>query len=314
MNSLQNFILEHERNPFYIAAKQSLSNETVSNDIQDAIIRDIFKKNDEYDLMYPLVFNLKVPFNFIKNYQNEIKEMDNEKLNKKIFKTLVEQKDKTNLYKAFNIYLDRDTFYNALDSADGNKIAYTYQAFISKAKESLFDKYSYPFPYSVSISNNEKGMDNVVKKLNLSLLSNISSIFRYGHLQSSKTIAEAFKDDMMYLLDNYPSKDGYIKELSDNIFKMHPEIIYHLREKFNFSLNRQFSIDYLIHNAENLNEKQFQFFANSFFKNNIDSDIISSFVKEKNIYINGTEQFVKNINNFDMVYKNLNLKTGLKYG
>ena len=321
MNYLNNFIHLHEENPIYIAANKAINGQDINYDLQNAVLKKIFdsnnKNNTQIDLMFPVIKDLSsvTPDYFIKNYQNKIKEISNNVVNLTIFNS----SDK-NLYKTFNMYLDKNELYSIINNND-KKTAFSYKVFIGKIKDAISDKMAIPFPYS--ISENIEKTNKIIQKINLQLFDDIKYLFKYGNLQSSHTIIfDAFENDVRYLFNTYESKNDYIKHLAPLIFSVHPNFFDYLKNKKHISMPRNVSVDYVIHNAMNMENEGFKHFSRSFFSNNFDPDLILNFVMQKvekmNILddklkskIEENLNTMKNIVFYDKIEKEKNKKSSL---
>lgn len=280
MNYLNSFIHSHEENPIYIAAQKVINKQDINYDLQNAVLKKIFdnisKNSTQIDLMFPVVKDLFsfTPDYFVKNYQNKIKELSNNVVNVAIFNSLEQ-----NPYKTFNIYLDKNELYSIINNND-RKTAFSYKIFIGKIKDAISDKMAIPFPYSVA--ENMDKTNKVIQKINLQLFNEIKYLFKYGNLQTSHTIIfDAFENDVRYLFNTYESKNDYIKKLAPLMFSVHPNFFDYLKNKKNISMPRNVSIDYVIHNAMNMENEGFKHFSRSFFSNNFDPDLILNFVIQK---------------------------------
>ena len=321
MNYLNNFIHLHEENPIYIAANKAINGQDINYDLQNAVLKKIFdsnnKNNTQIDLMFPVIKDLSsvTPDYFIKNYQNKIKEISNNVVNLTIFNS----SDK-NLYKTFNMYLDKNELYSIINNND-KKTAFSYKVFIGKIKDAISDKMAIPFPYS--ISENIEKTNKIIQKINLQLFDDIKYLFKYGNLQSSHTIIfDAFENDVRYLFNTYESKNDYIKHLAPLMFSVHPNFFDYLKNKKHISMPRNVSVDYVIHNAMNMENEGFKHFSRSFFSNNFDPDLILNFVMQKvekmNILddklkskIEENLNTMKNIVFYDKIEKEKNKKSSL---
>lgn len=321
MNYLNNFIHSHEENPLYIAANKAINGQAINYDLQNAVLKKIFdsinKHNTQIDLMFPVIKDLSsvTPDYFIKNYQNKIKEISNNVVNVTIFNS----SDK-NLYKTFNMYLDKNELYSIINNGD-KKTAFSYKVFIGKIKDAISDKMAIPFPYS--ISENIEKTNKIIKKINLQLFDDIKYLFKYGNLQSSHTIIfDAFENDVRYLFNTYESKNDYIKHLAPLMFSVHPNFFDYLKNKKHISMPRNVSVDYVIHNAMNMENEGFKHFSRSFFSNNFDPDLILNFVMQKIEKMNILDEnlkskidenlnTMKNIVFYDKIEKEKNKKSSL---
>ena len=321
MNYLNNFIHSHEENPIYIAAHKAINGQDINYDLQNAVLKKIFdnvnKKNTQIDLMFPVIKDLSsvTPDYFIKSYQNKIKEVSNNIINVAIFNA----SDK-NIYKTFNMYLDKNELYSIVNNND-RKTAFSYKVFIGKIKDAISDKMAIPFPYSVQ-ANMDK-TNKVIQKINLQLFDDIKYLFKYGNLQTSHTIIfDAFENDVRYLFANYESKNDYVKHLAPLMFSVHPNFFDYLKNKKHISMPRNVSVDYVIHNAMNMESEGFKHFSRSFFSNNFDPDLILNFVMQKvdNMQIADEKlknkidenlNIMKNIVFYDKIEKEKNKKSSL---
>lgn len=173
------------------------------------------------------------------------------------------------------MFIEKDKFYQELKN--GNKtMAHSYKSFISKIKESIFDDHSLPFPYS--LKENKVLKDSIAQNLNLSLLNNIASVFKYANINTRNIIFEAFADDIYYLFNDNPNnQNNYKTKLANTLFTVHPNSFQYMKEKHNLHMPRQITIAYLAYNAMELDNDKFKHFASAFYSHNIDSDLIVSF-------------------------------------
>ena len=305
--NLKKYVQEHLSDPIYLAAQDSIKGKEISLEQQEKILNAIFlseevKNKQRLNIMLPILVDLKISGGlFYKNLQNRFENLDNKIISTVAFKSLAEQRqelDKFNLYKVFGMYLERDKFYQQLTS-NNYSIAYTYSRLISKIKDALFDVSSYPYPYT-NQNNRETGI-KIAQNLNLNLLKNIKSIFKYSNIGCRHIILDAFIPDIK-LLTKHKNENKYFQILAENIYTIHPNYFKYLEDEHNISLPRHHKMAYLAHNAANLNNEQFSFFAAAFKTQNVDDDILGDLVLDGDYTSQFDEtkrkQFDENMNYF----------------
>ena len=323
-NNVEKFIKEYESNPLYVAAKFNIKNEVIPFNVQTEILDKLFDNlslhNQNINFQLPFLKDLNLKGGFHVNFQNRLDEIPNQLLLKIMFSEInrIEKNTGSNndfdIFKLFNMKLDRDSFYDIFNDKDSKSLAITYNKFINKIYNASIDIDSIPAPYS-SDKLYLTGLAYLIKIQN-NLLEKTKSIFSYSKLEDNrKIILDAFSNNIKAHISRNPSElkhefeaNSY-KKFSEMLFEFNPIMFSYLNQRYGIVLPSSMKTQYLIYNANNLNEDRFKYFNYAFKKfNTLDYDIVN----------NDAQKFINNLTSRGIkvesqLLKNIELfsKTGL---
>ena len=140
-NNVEKFIKEYESNPLYVAAKFNIKNEVIPFNVQTEILDKLFDNlslhNQNINFQLPFLKDLNLKGGFHVNFQNRLDEIPNQLLLKIMFSEInrIEKNTGSNndfdIFKLFNMKLDRDSFYDIFNDKDSKSLAITYNKFIN---------------------------------------------------------------------------------------------------------------------------------------------------------------------------------------